>query len=247
MHPPRRPVALWFIAAWCGLGMFWHVSLALELLLKAIMSAGRPVSLLVMYLPLGIFLVACWAGFGLLFLRRAQQWFCVAFLYWWILANTWLTVQIIFQSPTTLLRPAVAWVVFTSLSLASIWYLSRRSFLEFGLRYVQEERKTAEPQPEPAGEAAIDKPETTPGLRGALCAAFVQQFLGFLFIAAGLHDLMEVTLYAFAAFLAGTLLVATRRGASLTKIDLMFVRIGSLPVWALSFFLTRAIWKLRGY
>jgi hypothetical protein len=57
----------------------------------------------------------------------------------------------------------------------------------------------------------------------------------------------QICLYAFAGFWGGTALLAFRRGAALSRVDIAFIRWGYIPVCVLAFALTGWIWAMRGY
>ena len=57
----------------------------------------------------------------------------------------------------------------------------------------------------------------------------------------------QVCFYALLGFWGGVLVLRTRSRDVLTKLDLMLIRGGYIPVCIISFFITRWIWKWRGY
>jgi hypothetical protein len=79
--------------------------------------------------------------------------------------------------------------------------------------------------------------------------AFVQQSL-VLVLASMMLDgggFFQVCFYAFVAYWAGVGLLRLRAKAGLSKVDLLLIRYGYIPVCVLSFLLTYWIWHLRGY
>ena len=56
----------------------------------------------------------------------------------------------------------------------------------------------------------------------------------------------QVCLFAFGAFWVGVAIIWFRRGPALTKLDLLIVEAGTVPLCVASFFLTYGIWNLRG-
>jgi hypothetical protein len=78
--------------------------------------------------------------------------------------------------------------------------------------------------------------------------ALIQQAV-VLVLAAGMLDggeLAQVCFYAFAAFWAGVGVLIARRGAALTRVDILLIRWSYIPLCIGSFFLTHWIWSLRG-
>jgi hypothetical protein len=89
---------------------------------------------------------------------------------------------------------------------------------------------------------------TTP-LPAAARFALIQQAI-VIFLSAGMLDggeLAQVCLYAFAAFWGGTGVLIARRGAALTRADILLIRWSYIPLCIVSFYLTHWIWSLRGY
>lgn len=82
-----------------------------------------------------------------------------------------------------------------------------------------------------------------------MLSAFVQQAL-ILVLAGMILDggvIGQMCLYALAAFWGGVAVILIRRRQSPSRLDLLLVRGGYLPVCVLSVILTRAIWHWRGF
>jgi hypothetical protein len=90
---------------------------------------------------------------------------------------------------------------------------------------------------------------TTTPLPGATTFALIQQAIVMFFCALILDGggLAQVCLYALVAFWGGTGLLIARRGAAITRVDIILIRWSYIPLCIVSFFLTYWIWSLRGY
>jgi hypothetical protein len=89
---------------------------------------------------------------------------------------------------------------------------------------------------------------TTP-LPEAARFALIQQVI-VVVLSAGMLDggaLAQVCIYALMGFWGGTGVLIARRGAALTRVDIILIRWSYIPLCILSFFLTQWIWSLRGY
>jgi len=79
-------------------------------------------------------------------------------------------------------------------------------------------------------------------------SALAQQVI-ILFLAIGIldgGDILNICLIAFVAFWVGAGLIWRRRPKTPTKLDLMVIQAGYLPLCILSFLLVLWSWKLRG-
>lgn len=88
---------------------------------------------------------------------------------------------------------------------------------------------------------------TASPLKTAVVWAVFQQALAVL-ISCLLLDggaFLDVCLLAFIAFWGGVLVIVLRRGAASTKLDLSFIRAGSIPLLALT--VLYAVWRSNGY
>lgn len=95
------------------------------------------------------------------------------------------------------------------------------------------------------------KPWITAGstLREAVRFALVQQTI-ILVLASMVLDggrFAQTCAYGIAGFWGGFAVLRSRRRAALTLVELGFIRWNTIPVCALSFFVTNCIWRLRGY
>lgn len=82
----------------------------------------------------------------------------------------------------------------------------------------------------------------------ALASAGAQQLI-LLLLASAILDggvLLQLCAFAFAAFWIGVAIIRFRRGSTLTKLDLLIIEAGSVPLCVISFFLSYLIWNLRG-
>jgi hypothetical protein len=79
--------------------------------------------------------------------------------------------------------------------------------------------------------------------------ALIQQAI-VLVLSAGMLDggeLAQICFYAFVAFWGGTGVLVARRGATITRADILLIRWSYIPLCIGSFFLTHWIWNLRGF
>lgn len=91
-------------------------------------------------------------------------------------------------------------------------------------------------------------PTTDSTLREAVRFALVQQTI-ILALASMVLDggrFAQTCAYGIAGFWGGFAVLRSRRRAALTLVELGFIRWSTIPVCALSFFLTNWIWRLRG-
>jgi hypothetical protein len=109
--------------------------------MNAYLAAGEPTPVFWFYAPLVAFGFVVWETVGLVRLRRFHRWFAVAFCTWWAIVLVW-NSTIALRRPTVRLVPAIlVFSVLVALNLLSAWYLSRRSFREFAVRFVAERDK----------------------------------------------------------------------------------------------------------
>jgi hypothetical protein len=81
----------------------------------------------------------------------------------------------------------------------------------------------------------------------ALASAWAQQIV-LLLLASSILDggvVQQVCLFGFAAFWVGVAIIRLRRGSMVTKLDLLLIEAGSVPLCVVSFFLAYFIWNLR--
>jgi hypothetical protein len=133
----KRPRIFSLIAAWCCLALVIQASF-LTRPLKAYEAAGKQVPLLWYYLPLFALGFVVWQIVGLVRLRRFNRWFAVAFFIWWAIALVWNFITAVGRPTLTLVPATVFFSVLISLNLLSAWYLCRRSFREFAVRFAAE-------------------------------------------------------------------------------------------------------------
>ena len=85
-------------------------------------------------------------------------------------------------------------------------------------------------------------------LRNAIGSAVCQQLIVFCFALMVLDGgvIAETCLFGAIAFWTGVGIVYIRRRGSLSRIDLVFVEAGTVPLVVASAFLSFAIWRARG-
>jgi hypothetical protein len=82
----------------------------------------------------------------------------------------------------------------------------------------------------------------------ALASAGAQQII-LLLLASAILDggvVLQVCVFGFAAFWVGVAIIYARRRLVLTKLDLLLVEAGTVPLSVISFFLSYFIWNRRG-
>jgi hypothetical protein len=85
-------------------------------------------------------------------------------------------------------------------------------------------------------------------LKQALASAGAQQIILLLLASAVLDGGVVLQKFAFgcAAFWIGVGIIRLRRGSIPTKVDLLLIEAGTIPLCVLSFFLCNFIWSHRG-
>jgi hypothetical protein len=142
----KRPIPVYFVAAWCFLGLGQQASP----LSKRLMSApsegqGWGQSLLLL-----AYIAIIWHTVRLVQLKLLNVWLSIVFFVVWTLVMAWNTFALLqrFSDPTR----AIALVsVFGAFNVASLWYLARPSFRRFAAEFVAERDAGKKP---PATQAA---------------------------------------------------------------------------------------------
>ena len=134
----KRPPGFFPIGLWCSLALLIQVSY-LARPAKDYQAAGEAVPALWYFLPLLACGFCIWQIVGLFQLRRFNRWFAVVFFLAW--TTTMFGKYLVFSGP--LVKPGRV-LSFLSIigifNLVSAWYLARRSFREFAVRYVAEHK-----------------------------------------------------------------------------------------------------------
>lgn len=71
-------------------------------------------------------------------MKRSNRWLAIAFFIWWALVLIWNSTTALRQPTVKLLPATLFFSVLVSFNLFSAWYLSRRSFREFAVKFVAE-------------------------------------------------------------------------------------------------------------
>lgn len=127
----KRPRLLFFIAAWCFLGLFLQVSGFNRHLRAPYRTTGErvpPQIAILVIVGLGFIF---WQTIGLLHLKRFNRWFATTFLSLWTLVIAWNCIFVLGHFLVTLF-------FVTLLNLLSAAYLSRPTFREFAVGFVAE-------------------------------------------------------------------------------------------------------------
>lgn len=151
----KRPIALYFVAAWCFLAIDLEMAVAISCFLpgEIIKEQWQLWTLFLVPLPAAVWLVT-----ELIRLKRIPRWVCVAslacltaasviFVYtilhakwnYWIEGLTYSQMEE--HRRNEKLKLIVEPILIAALSALSIWYLSRRSFREFARQFVEERQK----------------------------------------------------------------------------------------------------------
>lgn len=131
----KRPRALLFIVAWCGLALLVQSS-HLTRPMRAYQAAGEAIPALWHYLPLLALGFSIWQVVGLFRLQRFNRWFAVVFFLGWTGMMFWKFA--FFSGP---LAPGRMFLVLSIVGIPNVlsaWYLARRSFREFAVKFVAE-------------------------------------------------------------------------------------------------------------
>jgi hypothetical protein len=86
-------------------------------------------------------------------------------------------------------------------------------------------------------------------VRDAMKLSLIQQAVAFVFSGLVIDGggLFLIVAFALAAFWIGALMILSRRGQQISRLDTFLLKWGFFPLCIISFFLARWIWTLRGY
>ena len=145
----KRPLGIYFVAGWCFVLMLTN-SAPLSRLGKPYKAAGQEPPLWIGFLCLVCLVFIIWQAVGLIRLRRLHRWICILFLSLSTVMFGWnaFVICLSFDSAPEILWMAVFWLIFSSLNIASIWYLARPNFRNFCCDFAEENRKAARPDPD---------------------------------------------------------------------------------------------------
>ena len=140
MDQMKRPLPIYFIAAWC----FFAFELQIGLLsgrLKARLPEGQMLVALLQTLHLPIFIFVVWHIIRLIQLRAFNRWLSIVFFVLWTAIMIGNSVVILLSADDRLhspLRFFLSLLTFSTLNIASACYLAGRRFREFAVQYVAE-------------------------------------------------------------------------------------------------------------
>ena len=135
----RRPIPIYFIAAWCFLGLNQYTNLltcVLKRKFAGVEAAGQTWSLLGTLL----FILVIWHTVRLVQLRPFNLWFSVAFFILWTLLII-VGMFLVTHKEESPFPTIVGCAVRGLFCLTSALYLLRRQFREFAVRFVAERER----------------------------------------------------------------------------------------------------------
>jgi hypothetical protein len=154
MPDVRRPIAIYFIAAWCFVGLTFQISAFTHFLRTEFTEDRLPKALL--YAVFGLLLLmAVWHTVCLVQLRLLSRWFAGAFLAWWTVLLVWNTCSMWHTTDRPWPRVPIG-LLFAALSLVSADYLARPRFREEVARFLAEREKAGAA----AEKSVVDEIET---------------------------------------------------------------------------------------
>lgn len=128
----KKPLPLYFVAVWCLLALFLVLG-GTSRSLQGRLPEGDNLKSLVSS-AIGIAgILAVWHSIRLVQLRTFNRWFTVVFFGWWTSTLIWNGLVFFRQHEQP--RVLVVFMVPVALNLACIYFLMRRSFREFAVRF----------------------------------------------------------------------------------------------------------------
>jgi hypothetical protein len=135
----KRPIVIWFIAAWCFIALFYQSSTILKRFKpdfpEGQASAGWWGSL---GLAADVFII--WHCVRLVQLKSSNRWISVGFFIFWCVNVAW-NGFVAFTWYHASFRVIGALSVVFAINLASCWYLMRPSFRRFAVAFEAERRQ----------------------------------------------------------------------------------------------------------
>jgi len=135
----KRPIPVYFVATWCLLAFTMMVSGSSRLLPTRVTVGEATVELRSMLSGIG-FLVVIWNALGLIQLKFINRWFSIVLMSWSTLALTW-NFFALYDRAVNTWRSALIFLIWGMLNCATIWFLARRKFREFAVRFVSEQER----------------------------------------------------------------------------------------------------------
>jgi hypothetical protein len=135
----KRPIPVYFVAAWCFLALMYQTSSLLDRF-KPQLPEGQASEGWWASLRILIDILVIWHTVRLVQLKSFSRWFSVVFFVLWTAAMAWncFVLSHRFHYP---LRVFAVLLVYGALNVASAWYLVRPSFRQFAVKFVAERKK----------------------------------------------------------------------------------------------------------
>jgi hypothetical protein len=134
----KRPVSLYFVVAWCFLGMA-YASTSIKTWIASVVSPDQAI---IFQRQVGgvLLILILWHVFRLTQLRAFNRWLTFSFFTYWTVVLAWNAFVLIPHTNNTA-RAAVPFILFATLNLTCIWYLTRHSFRDFAAKFVAERER----------------------------------------------------------------------------------------------------------
>ncbi len=141
----KRPVPIYFVAAWCFLGLMRQTR-PLSGMLTADPSKGQGWGQSLLLLSL---IIIIWHTVRLVQLRSLNLWLSICFFSLWTATMAWNYFALAhrFSDPA---RAITVLSVFVALNLVSVWYLARSRFRKFSAAFVVERKAARKSAPPPS-------------------------------------------------------------------------------------------------
>jgi len=133
----KRPLLLYLVAAWCSLGLLIQFGATIEVLRKSLATTDIS-KVALSCLSLAAFAFVLWHMIGLINMRRLHRWIAFCFFVMWTAAQVLVCLSSVYRETVRLLPALFILLVFITPNLLGGWYLSRRRFREFAVRFVAE-------------------------------------------------------------------------------------------------------------
>lgn len=134
----KKPLAIYFVAAWSFLGLVMAIS-GTTRALKPLLGQYKDIATTTSgYLCLVSFV----HYYYLVQLRQFNRWLAVGFFMWWTTMLAWNYTILIHRPNVKVLPFTIIMALLIGLNLVGIWYLTRRKFRQFAIAYAAERDKT---------------------------------------------------------------------------------------------------------
>jgi len=132
----KRPISIYFIAVWCFFGLAIQDNSLSRLLAAKFSDESSSVDTEQTICGIvGILII--WHVVYLIQLKAFNRWFSIVLFGWWTLELTWILFAL-FHTFVNPVREVLFFLALDALNVACIWYLGRRSFRAFAVKFVAE-------------------------------------------------------------------------------------------------------------